>query len=130
MSRPDSFRPRDALGQRGQRGNVGRKLRTTAYVVAACALLPAGPASAQVAAPEPVTAGGAVVASSPASVARFACAQGCGTAGAVRPGSMLRVRGKTLSRTDQVVFMGIDGEADNVAATPLKRRKTSVDVRV
>ena len=101
--------------------------------------MPASTASAQVVAPTPtptpvVTAGGGVgvvpVASSPASVARLACAQRCGTAGAVRPGSVLRVRGKTLSRTDQVVFMGVDGEADNVAATPAKRRKTSVDVRV
>ena len=115
---------------------MGLSLRTTAYVVFACALLPAGTASAQVAAPTPtptpvVTAGGGVtVASSPASVARLACARGCGTAGAVRPGSTLRVRGKTLSRTDQVVFMGVDGAPDDIAATPSVKRKTSVDVRV
>ena len=37
---------------------------------------------------------------------RLACAQRCGAAGAVRPGSLLRVRGKTLSRADEVVFLG------------------------
>ena len=53
---------------------------------------------------------------SPGSPARSAAAPRarCG------PGSILRVRGKTLSRTDQVVFMGVDGEADNVAATPVE----------
>lgn len=121
---------------------MGRKLRTTAYVVVACALAPAADAAAQVAAPTPTPvavaesapaltkAPPALIASSPAKVRRLACARRCGTAGAVRPGSLLRVRGKTLSRTDQVVFMGLEGEADNVAAAPAKRRKNSVDVRV
>jgi murein DD-endopeptidase MepM/ murein hydrolase activator NlpD len=48
----------------------------------------------------------------------------------VRPGSILRVRGKTLSRADQVVFMGAEGALDDIAAAPSVRRKTSVDVRV
>jgi murein DD-endopeptidase MepM/ murein hydrolase activator NlpD len=68
--------------------------------------------------------------SSPATVAKLACAQGCGVAGAVRPGSLLRVRGKTLSKANQVVFLGAEGFEDDVAASTSVRRKTSVDVRV
>ena len=68
--------------------------------------------------------------SSPASVARLACASSCGTAGTVRPGSLLRVRGKTLSKADEVVFLGAEGLEDDVTAATTVRRKTSVDVRV
>ena len=68
--------------------------------------------------------------SSPASVAKLACASSCGAAGAVRPGSLLRVRGKTLSKADEVVFLGAAGVEDDVTAETTVRRKTSVDVRV
>jgi murein DD-endopeptidase MepM/ murein hydrolase activator NlpD len=68
--------------------------------------------------------------SSPATVAKLACASGCGAAGTVRPGSLLRVRGKTLSKADEVVFMGAAGVEDDVIASTSVRRKTSVDVRV
>jgi murein DD-endopeptidase MepM/ murein hydrolase activator NlpD len=70
------------------------------------------------------------MASSPASVAKLACASRCAAAGAVRPGSLLRVRGKTLSKAHEVVFLGADGLDDDVTAATTKRRKTSVDVRV
>lgn len=116
---------------------MGRSLRTTAYVVAACAwaFVPAT-AHAQVQAPVTPAGGTAVpipaklMASSPAKVAKLACASRCGTAGAVRPGSLLRLRGKTLSRADEVVFLGGEGLEDDVAAATSVRRKTSVDVRV
>ncbi|MDA0165439.1 M23 family metallopeptidase [Solirubrobacter ginsenosidimutans] len=68
--------------------------------------------------------------SSPATVAKLACASSCGAAGMVRPGSLLRVRGKTLSKADEVVFMGAAGVDDDVIASTSVRRKTSVDVRV
>jgi hypothetical protein len=61
---------------------------------------------------------------------RLACASACGANGAVRPGSLLRVRGTGMRRTAEVHFDGAAGEADDVAAAPVKRRKTSVDVRV
>jgi hypothetical protein len=61
--------------------------------------------------------------SSPATVTQLACAQRCGATVTVRPGSLLRVRGKTLSRADDVVLLGIDGEADDVAGTPNVRRR-------
>ena len=55
---------------------------------------------------------------------------GCGADGAVRPGGLLRVRGKGLRRTTEVAFAGLEGDADDVAAAPVTRRRTSVDVRV
>ena len=61
---------------------------------------------------------------------RLACASGCGADGAVRPGALLRVRGTGMRRTAEVHFDGAPGDADDVAAAPVKRRKTSVDVRV
>ena len=61
---------------------------------------------------------------------RLACASGCGRAGAVRPGAMLRIRGLALRRTAEVRFTGGAGEQDDVAAVPVVRRRTSVDVRV
>ena len=61
---------------------------------------------------------------------RLACASGCGADGAVRPGALLRVRGTGMRRTAEVHFDGAEGDADDVAAAPVKRRKTSVDVRV
>jgi murein DD-endopeptidase MepM/ murein hydrolase activator NlpD len=48
----------------------------------------------------------------------------------VRPGSLLRVRGKTLSKADEVVFLGAEGMEDDVSAQTSVRRRTSVDVRV
>ena len=98
-----------------------RSLRTTAYVVTTCAAMLA-PASARAQAP-PVAA--------PVPVATtLQCADGCGAAGAARSGSLLRVRGKALSRAAEVVFLGAPGEEDDVAAATTVRRRASADVRV
>ena len=104
---------------------MGRGPRT--YLVAAClALMAPAAAHAQSVAPD----AGAPAPSSPASVARLDCAGRCGTAGAVRPGSLLRVRGRDMSRADEVVFLGAQGMEDDVTAATIVRRRTSVDVRV
>lgn len=68
--------------------------------------------------------------SSSAAVAGMACVQRCGTAGASRAGSLVRVRGKALTQAHEVVFLGGAGDADDVIAEALVRRKTSADVRV
>jgi murein DD-endopeptidase MepM/ murein hydrolase activator NlpD len=65
-----------------------------------------------------------------ARLTRLACASRCGAAGAVHPGALLRVRGVHLRRTTEVRFTGAAGALDDVAAAPVARRKTSVDVRV
>jgi murein DD-endopeptidase MepM/ murein hydrolase activator NlpD len=63
-------------------------------------------------------------------LSRLACVTGCGADGAVRPGALLRLRGKGMRRTAEVGFTGLEGDADDVSAAPVTRRKTSVDVRV
>jgi murein DD-endopeptidase MepM/ murein hydrolase activator NlpD len=45
-------------------------------------------------------------------------------------GSLVRVRGRALGRTYEVVFLGADGAADDVAAAPIRRKRHVVDVRV
>jgi murein DD-endopeptidase MepM/ murein hydrolase activator NlpD len=62
-------------------------------------------------------------------ITRLDCAASCAGA-AVRPGSLLRVRGKAMQRGEEVVFLGAAGEGDDVAAATTVRRRTSVDVRV
>src|SRR5688500_13055005 len=44
-------------------------------------------------------------------------------------GSRVRVRGRALGRTYEIVFLGADGPADDVAAAPLRRKRHVVDVR-
>jgi murein DD-endopeptidase MepM/ murein hydrolase activator NlpD len=43
---------------------------------------------------------------------------------------LLRVRGKEMRRADEVVFLGTEGVEDDVTATAVTRRRSSVDVRV
>jgi murein DD-endopeptidase MepM/ murein hydrolase activator NlpD len=63
-------------------------------------------------------------------IARVDCAAGC-AGGALRTGSVVRIRGgKDMRVVDQVVFLGADGEGDDVTAVPSVRRKTSIDVKV
>jgi murein DD-endopeptidase MepM/ murein hydrolase activator NlpD len=64
------------------------------------------------------------------SIRRVDCASVC-DGEAVRAGSLLRVRGgKNMRAVDEVVFLGADGDGDDVAALPSVRRRTSVDVKV
>ena len=112
---------------------MGRSLWKTAYVVVALTLLMV-PTSvrAQVAVPvaTPIPTVSAAPATSAAAITRVECANACLGGGAIRPGSLLRVHGKSLNSTDEVVFMGTPGDADDVVASAAVRRKTSVDVRV
>jgi murein DD-endopeptidase MepM/ murein hydrolase activator NlpD len=72
---------------------------------------------------------GVSTAAAPA-ISRVDCAAAC-EGEAVRAGSLLRVRGgKDMRVVDQVVFLGADGEGDDVSALPSVARKTSVDVKV
>jgi murein DD-endopeptidase MepM/ murein hydrolase activator NlpD len=63
-------------------------------------------------------------------IARLVCASACGAAGSSRTGGLLRVRGRAMRAADEVEFLGAEGEADDVSAAPVKRRRTSLDVRV
>src|SRR5262249_28796899 len=63
-------------------------------------------------------------------VTTFACVSDCGATGLARSGSLLRVRGKPLSRVSEVQFLGVVGAQDDVSAATIVRRRASVDVRV
>jgi hypothetical protein len=43
-------------------------------------------------------------------IRRLACRSACGAAGAARPGSLVRVRGRNLAPLDEVVFLGAEGD--------------------
>ena len=90
----------------------------------------AQPQASPTPAPAPKSAPAQPPVRSKITLTRLACASGCGANGAVRPGALLRVRGTGMRRTAEVRFDGAVGDADDVSAAPVKRRKTSVDVRV
>ena len=90
----------------------------------------AAPEATPAPAPAPRSAPALPPVRSKARLSRLACASGCAEAGAVRPGAVLRVRGVGLRRTAEVGFGGAAGTADDVAAAPVRRRRTFVDVRV
>ena len=109
-------------------------------VLLACVALPATasaqgtggaqPQASPTPAPAPKSAPAQPPVRSKITLTRLACASGCGANGAVRPGALLRVRGTGMRRTAEVRFDGAAGDADDVSAAPVERRKTSVDVRV
>jgi murein DD-endopeptidase MepM/ murein hydrolase activator NlpD len=67
----------------------------------------------------------------PAPVLRsWRCVSDCADPVTAGTGSLVRLRGRALGRAYEVVFLGADGEADDVAAAPLRRDRRVVDVRV
>ena len=58
------------------------------------------------------------------------CIRACQDTATGGTGSLVRVRGRALGRTYEVVFLGAEGAADDVAAAPLRRKRNVVDVRV
>jgi murein DD-endopeptidase MepM/ murein hydrolase activator NlpD len=79
------------------------------------------PSQPQLSAPPP----GVVVRPAPR-LRSWRCVRHCDAAS----GAVLRVRGQRLGRTYEVVFLGGLGEADDVAAAPVKRTQTLVIVHV
>jgi peptidase M23-like protein len=63
-------------------------------------------------------------------VTSWRCLEDCAGPATARTGSVLRVRGRALARTFEIVFLGADGPEDDIAAAPLRKRRTRVDVRV
>ena len=94
-------------------------------MVVACGAGLVAPASASAAA----GAGGAF-ASSPATIKSAACVAGCASADAAKPGSLLRIRGKSMGDVAKIVFLGGGGHGDNATVGVLKARRESVDVLV
>lgn len=63
-------------------------------------------------------------------IARFACRSACGAAGAARPGSLVRLRGRNLKPFAEVVFLGADGDSDDTSVAPRRVRRRSALARV
>jgi murein DD-endopeptidase MepM/ murein hydrolase activator NlpD len=64
-------------------------------------------------------------------IRRLDCRTGCGPAGEVRPGSLVRVYGKGLRRIDEVTFLGADADAaDDASVAPRSTARRSLLARV
>jgi hypothetical protein len=63
-------------------------------------------------------------------IRRFACRSACGAAGAARPGSLIRIRGRIRGPVDEVVFLGAAGDADDTSVAPQRVRRRAVVARV
>jgi len=110
----------------GGRSNYGGlvELKRSFVVVLACG---AGLATASANASASV---GGAFASAPATIKSVDCVAGCATADAAKPGSLLRIRGKSMRDVAKIVFLGGGGHTDNATVGVLKARRESVDVVV
>jgi murein DD-endopeptidase MepM/ murein hydrolase activator NlpD len=97
------------------------------------AALPAPVDSATPAAPEAVKLGPTPFGVRPIRPARLSavrCLNGCADAATPMTDARLRLRGRGLRATDMVIFLGAEGDADDVEAMPLRAARRAVDVRV
>jgi hypothetical protein len=85
----------------------------------------AAPAKQKLSKPPP----GVVVRPAP-TLRTWRCVRHCVNPTTAATGAVLRLRGRTLGRAYEIVFLGATGEADDVAAAPLTRTKKRVSVRV
>jgi murein DD-endopeptidase MepM/ murein hydrolase activator NlpD len=125
-----------AATRRARTCGYARVVRIAAVVViAALAIAPAAWAQStggQQAQPAPRLSApppGVVVRPAP-DLRTWRCVTGCHDAATASPGSLVRLRGRVLGRTYEVMFLGADGELDDVSAAPLRRKRNVVDVRV
>jgi murein DD-endopeptidase MepM/ murein hydrolase activator NlpD len=125
-----------ARGRRVVATGCGRAVAATG--LATLALAPAasaqstGGVSPEQAAPTPRLSApppGVVVRPAP-ELRSWRCVRACQDTATASTGSLVRVRGRVLGRTYEVVFLGAEGEADDVSAAPLRRKRNVVDVRV
>ena len=82
--------------------------------------------------PGAVASTGGLAAGSPATITGVACLKPCVAADEAQAGSLVRVRGRELSDTGRVVFLGRTGGADDASAGVRRRDAKSgyVDVKV
>ena len=85
----------------------------------------AAPAKQKLSKPPP----GVVVRPAP-TLRTWRCVRHCVNPTTAATGAVLRLRGRTLGRAYEIVFLGATGETDDVAAAPLTRTKKRVSVRV
>ena len=113
-------------------GRIAACAAITGLALAPAASAQTGGASPQTTQPAPKLSSpppGVVVRPAP-DLRSWRCGRGCHDAATASPGSLVRLRGRVLGRTYEVVFLGADGELDDVAAAPVRRKRNVVDVRV
>lgn len=66
----------------------------------------------------------------PAKLRSLRCLAGCADAATPLTDARLRIRGRGLRATDVIIFLGGEGDADDVEAMPLRTTRIAVDVRV
>jgi len=114
------------------------RARTTAYVVGIGLAIAAPSATAQstggvtpqASQPELESPPPGVPARKLPQLRSWRCVETCVDRTTASTGSLVRIRGRTLGRTYEVVFLGQPGEGDDVSAAPLRRKRHVVDVRV
>jgi murein DD-endopeptidase MepM/ murein hydrolase activator NlpD len=110
--------------QAANKGSLMGRTRTVVAVVWGLVLtLGAG-------APAADAGSGGAFASQPVAISAVSCVAGCAGVDAAQAGSLLRIRGTSMSKVEKVVFLGGSGFADNATVTVVKQRHTSVDVNV
>jgi murein DD-endopeptidase MepM/ murein hydrolase activator NlpD len=149
MLRQAVARPRCTTESPSSGGGRGARRRVARALAALGLLAAAGPAGAHAQDPTggtaPAAPGGSATArlqklAPPATanlygrsaprVRRLDCRSACGTAGAARPGALLRVHGRRLAPLAEVVFLGAAGDADDTSVAPRRVRRRSVLARV
>ena len=129
-----------AATRRGRIGEYAKRLVRAIAAGGAVSLALAGPAGAQEStggtspaapqsSPRPSALPGVKVRPAPV-LHSWRCVRACQDTFSGSTGSLVRVRGRALGRTYEVVFLGAGGAADDVAAAPLRRKRNVVDVRV
>jgi murein DD-endopeptidase MepM/ murein hydrolase activator NlpD len=73
---------------------------------------------------------GGAYASEAAVIQKLSCVARCAAIDAVQPGSLLRMRGRTMRAVRRILFLGARGPADDVTVRALRARASSVDVLV
>src|SRR5918999_5573490 len=63
-------------------------------------------------------------------IGRFSCRSSCGAAGAARPGSLIRIRGRIRGPLDEIVFLGAAGDADDASVAPRRVSRRAAVARV
>ena len=139
--------PRDAVARSwGKTEHAGPDRRWAAIGVAAVGLLAAAaPAAAQTGGTTPTAPTVPAAKRMPAAPAptanlygrpaprirRISCRLSCGAAGEARPGSLVRVYGRSLRKVEEVIFLGTDGDvADDASVAPRSTARRSVLARV
>jgi len=117
-------------------GQATGKVVRIAFAALLAALLMTASASAQTgeATPTPTPPADAPPVAAPATSAppvltALVCVSDC-AGQRVRPGSLVRLRGRTLDAIDAIAFLGGPSPADDVAVPPARLRSHSLDLRV